>query len=87
MLSNAFIRKEIKSFSRKIDEAGKVIKSKKDKIESLLVEVQKLSSEDRIVKIAQDSLGLIRSSEDFDKIAIEEYQLKQIEKIINSKYD
>jgi hypothetical protein len=51
------------------------------------VDVQKLTSEDKIVKFAQDSLSLIRPTENLEIIVVPKDQIKQTEKLVNEKYD
>jgi cell division protein FtsL len=58
-----------------------------NKLETRIVEVQRLSSENRIVKIAKDSLGLIRSTKPYKTIYIDNDQIKQVNRIVNSKYE
>ena len=59
-----------------------------DKIERLIEnDLKPLQSEERIVRIASDSLGLVRSLKPFDEVVIDNNRVKQIEKIINEDYD
>jgi hypothetical protein len=59
-----------------------------DKIERLVEnDLKSLQSEERIVRIASDSLGLVRSLKPFDEIIIDNNRVKQIEKIVNEDYD
>jgi hypothetical protein len=50
-------------------------------------DLKSLQSEERIVRIASDSLGLVRSLKPFDEIIIDNNRVKQIEKIVNEDYD
>ncbi len=80
-----------------INENKNMSKEKIDKLESLsekqnrvqmkLVEIQKLTAEDRIVKLAKDSLRLIRPQENLDFINVSKDQIKRIENLVNEKYD
>ncbi len=63
------------------------LNEKKSRIEIKLVERQKLMSEDRIIKIAKDSLGLILPSEKLDTIKVSKEKIKRIEKFLKEKYD
>ncbi|MFC2083881.1 hypothetical protein ACFLS9_02390 [Bacteroidota bacterium] len=78
---------EIKSLRRQ--KASLEIKSNEriNLVETNIVEVQKLSSEDRIVKIATDELGLEKYSESYEVMYINLEEIKQIEKNILSKYE
>lgn len=59
----------------------------KDKMEDDLVEIQKLSSEERIRKIAIEKLGLIKAEKPFEKIFINNFRSKKIVQIVEEKYD
>ncbi len=63
------------------------LNEEQNRIEAKMVEIQKLTAEDRIVKIAQDSLGLIRPKENLETIRVSKDQIQQIEKLVNEKYD
>lgn len=64
------------------------LKALNDKIERLIErDLKSLQSEDRIVRIAADSLGLVRSIQPFDEVVIDGNKVKQIEKIVNESYD
>ncbi len=58
-----------------------------DELDSRIVLLQKLSSEERIVKIAKERLGLVRPTKMFKKIIVNENRIKRLEKIVNSKYE
>ena len=78
---------EIKRINKEKIYKQQVLNERKNRIEAKVVEIQKLTSEDRIVKFAKDSLGMIRPSENLDAIQVSKEQLKQIEKLVNDKYD
>ena len=78
---------EIKNMNRdKINKMEK-LNDQKNRIEMEMVEIQKLTAEDRIVKFAQDSLGMIRPKENLDSLIVSKDQINQIEKLVNEKYD
>ncbi len=52
-----------------------------------MVEVQQLSSEDRIVKLAGDVSGLVRAGKEMEYITISKEQIKKIELIVKRKYE
>ncbi len=56
-------------------------------VEGKMVEIQKWSAEDRIVVYAQDSIGLIRPSDNLETISVSIDQIKQVEKLLSQKYD
>lgn len=78
---------EIKSMNREIANRQNELKAKQDKIERKIVEIQKLSSEERIVQIASNELGLVRSAEYFEVLHIDKFKLERLNNIINGKYD
>lgn len=53
----------------------------------VLVAYQQMSSEERIVKFATDSLGLIKSDSEFDKLIMNDYELKELLEKAGDKYD
>jgi hypothetical protein len=55
--------------------------------EGKMVEIQQWTAEDRIVVYAQDSIGLIRPSDNLETISVSKDQIKQVEKLLNQKYD
>ena len=55
--------------------------------EGKMVEIQQWTAEDRIVVYAQDSIGLIRPSDYLETISVSKDQIKQVEKLLNQKYD
>lgn len=58
-----------------------------EKMNEKLIELQKLSSENRIVKIAVDSLKLEYNNEGLIEINISKNKVKSLEKRINSIYE
>ncbi|MGD8778766.1 MAG: septum formation initiator family protein [Ignavibacteria bacterium] len=80
------INHEIKLMNRIKANKEELLAQKNNKIRRYKVEVQKLSSEERIVKIAKDSLGLVRSDEIFENLFVDNKKIEQIEKLVNEKY-
>lgn len=78
---------EIKNMNRERLNKNESLAEKKNRIQSLFVEIQKLSAEDRIVKFAIDSLGMQRPFENLESIIVSKEQINQVEKITNGKYD
>ncbi|MFC2134517.1 hypothetical protein ACFLTH_07865 [Bacteroidota bacterium] len=87
LFSYIYILEEVKAHSRIRIRKEEELVGKRDKLEAKLVEVQQLSSEERIVKIAEDSLGLIRSLKPFEVISVNESQVKQIKEIVDKNYE
>ncbi|MCX6151653.1 MAG: hypothetical protein NTX22_14115 [Ignavibacteriales bacterium] len=61
--------------------------AKKNDNIKLLVEVQKLEAEDKIIPLAELRLGLIKFDAPNSVIEIDSKELEQVTKIINSKYE
>lgn len=78
---------EIKRINKEKIYKQQVLNERKNRIEAKVVEIQKLTSEDRIVKYAQDSLYMVRPNDNLDVIRVSKEQIKQIEKLVNNKYD
>ena len=78
---------EIKNMNRERLNKIEKLNEEQNRIEAKMVEIQKLTAEERIVKIAQDSLGLIRPKENLETLQVSKEQIKQIEKLVNEKYD
>ena len=87
LLSYVVVRSEIKRITRDKITKQEMLNERLNRIEMMMVEIQKLTAEDRIVKIAVDSLGLIRPVENLELISVSKDQIKQIEKLLNEKYD
>ncbi len=81
------INHEIKLMNRIKVNKQELLAQKKNEIRDYQVEVQKLTSEARIVSIARDSLGLVRSNEIFENLFVDNKKIEQIEKLVNDKYD
>lgn len=82
-----FTLNEIKALKKEKDLLENKLSERVNKLEAKLVEVQKLSSEDRISHLAKTELGLVHSSKPFEKIYIDKNEVEQIKKIVNGKYE
>ncbi|NOX16975.1 MAG: hypothetical protein GXO87_01680 [Chlorobi bacterium] len=87
LVSIVILRKEMKIIEKQIIDERKTLNAKNEIIEELDVEVQSLTSEERIVKYAEEKLGLVRSNAEMKTIYIDKKQIEQIEKIVNSTYE
>lgn len=87
VFSHLFLNAEIKGLSKSIIEKGQELDQKNNKLDEVTVELQRFSSEERIVRIAKDSLGLVRSLKPVDVITISEKQVFQINRLVNKKYE
>ena len=87
LLSYVVVRSEIKRITREKIMKHDMLNGRLNRIEAKLVEIQKLAAEERIVKIAQDSLGLIRPEENLEIIPVSKDQIVQIEELMKIKYE
>lgn len=87
LLSYVVVRSEIKRITREKIMKHDMLNERLNRIEAKLVEIQKLTAEERIVKMAQDSLGLIRPKEKLEIISISKDQIVQMEKLLKVKYE
>ena len=78
---------KVKSLSMEKIRKEEELIGKREQLEAQLVEIQQLSSEERIVDIAVDSIGLIRSLKPFETIPVNSMRVKQIKEIIERKYE
>lgn len=87
LLSYVVVRAEIKRITREKIMKLDMINERVNRIETKLVEIQKLTAEDKIVKLALDSLGLIRPKEKLEIIIVSKDQIAQMEKLLKVKYE
>ena len=87
MLIYVFVLAEVKGLNKEKIRLEERLVVNKNKLETRMVEVQRLTTEERIANIASDSLGLIRALKPFETIRINPVQLKKIEEIVNGKYE
>ncbi|MEK6552517.1 MAG: hypothetical protein AABZ54_03610 [Bacteroidota bacterium] len=78
---------EIKRMNRQKISKQDSLNVKLNLVEGKMVEIQKWTAEDRIVVYAQDSIGLIRPSDNLETISVSKDQIKQVEKLLSQKYD
>jgi cell division protein FtsL len=81
------LQTEIKFLYKEIDSKEKNLEVLQNIVEGKLVEVQKLSTEDRIVKIAKTRLGMVRIKNSVENIFVSNLKIKQIQRIVDSKYE
>jgi len=83
-----FLSSEIRLLKREEQNLQSKLKVINDKIERIVAQdLRSLQSEERIVRLGIDSLGLIRSLKPFDEVVIDANRIKQIEKIVSRNYD
>lgn len=77
---------EIKSMVKAKVTKQEELNEKKNKIEMKQIEIQKLTAEERIIPIAQDTLSLLKPGADIDSLMIDKKQLDYLINKINGKY-
>ncbi len=77
---------EIKSMVKEKVTKGEELVEKKNKIEMRQIEIQKLTAAERIVPIAQDTIGLVKPGVNIDSLAVDKKQLEYLINKINEKY-
>ena len=78
---------EIKRMQKEKLNMQLVLNERQNRTQVKMVEVQQLSSEDRIVKLAGDVSGLVRAGKEMEYITISKEQIKKIELIVKRKYE
>ncbi len=81
-----FIIKQVKNLNAKKNNKLEILREKQNKLEEKKVAYQKLTSEDEIVKKAKEKFNLVRIDH-LDKVYINKNQIKNLEKLIQKKYD
>lgn len=87
MLIYVFVLAEVKGLNKERVRLEDRLVVNRNKLETRIVEIQRLTGEERIAHIASDSLGLVRALKPFDTIRINRVQLKKLEEIVNGKYE
>ena len=82
-----FLQTEIKFLYKDIDQKEKELAVMQSRLETELVEIQKLSAEGRIVEIAKTRLGMVRISKSVKNIYLSNLKINQIKRIVDSKYE
>jgi cell division protein FtsL len=77
---------EIKSMVRTRVTKQEELNEKKNRIEMMQIEVQKLTAQERIIPIAQDTLGLDKPGLNIDSLTVDKKQLDYLINKINGKY-
>jgi cell division protein FtsL len=77
---------EIKSMVRARVTKQDELTEKKNKIEMMQIEVQKLTAQERIIPMAQDTLGLDKPGLNIDSLTVDKKQLDYLINKINGKY-
>lgn len=81
------LQTEIKFLYKEIHQKEIELEIFQSKLETELVEVQKLTAENRIVEIAKNRLGMVRINNSVENIYLSKLKINQIKRIVNSKYE
>ena len=87
IFSYMLLLSENKALAKLKLEKQNLLSQKQSDLNQVLVELQKLSSEDRIVSYAADELDLVRQIKKVDVIPINKKQVIQINKLVKRKYE
>lgn len=87
IFGSLFLKAEIKFLNKEIYQKEINIEILQNQLEAKLVDVQILSAEERIIEIAKQKFGMVRISSNVENIFVSEIRIKQIQKIVDSKYD
>lgn len=82
-----FLQTEIKFLHKEIYQKEKKVEVMQNQLEAKLVDVQKLQTEDRIVGIAKDQLGMVRIKSSVENLFVNKLKIEQIKRIVDSKYE
>jgi len=82
-----FAKAEIRQLLRQKDYLIVKINERNNSIEMKTVEVQKLSSETRIVQLVELKLGMIKNQTKSEVITINREKLNQVKELIRLKYE
>lgn len=86
-LLHVFLIGETQKTNNQIEKKKLALDLKHNELQQRIVLKQKFEAEDRIVNIASDSLGLIRSDNPYELLRVDKKEIKKIEKIIADKHD
>ncbi|MCF8260808.1 MAG: hypothetical protein K9J12_08540 [Melioribacteraceae bacterium] len=87
LFAYVFLIEETKRINREISKSIEILEAKKSQYETKFVEYQKLTGENRITKIAQERLNLVRNMKTSQTINIDSNQIERLKKLVNEKYD
>ncbi len=78
---------ELKLLVKEKVQKEELLQAKKSVLAEKDVQIQLLTTEERITEYAKNNLGMVRSIEKFETIKIDKLQLEQITEVINNKYE
>lgn len=81
------VKLECELLTKEKFDAQKVLDAKRNKQVSLIAEVQNLTSEERIVKIASEELNMIKRNEPKIILSVSKDKIDRINEELNEKYD
>lgn len=78
---------ELKLLVKEKVQKEELLQAKKSVLAEKDVQIQLLTTDERITEYAKNNLGMVRSIEKFETIKIDKLQLEQITEVINNKYE
>ncbi|MDO8550373.1 MAG: hypothetical protein Q7S39_09520 [Ignavibacteria bacterium] len=81
------VKLECELLTKEKFDAQQILDSKKNKQVSLIAEVQNLSSEERIVKIASEELNMIKRIEPKILLTVSKEKIEKINETLKEKYE
>lgn len=82
-----FTKSEVRKMLRNKDLLQEKLVEKHNQIEASLVEMQKLSTEERIVELAQAQLSMIKNIDKPKVIKISKEKLEEVQEIVRLEYE
>lgn len=87
LLGYVSVKLECELLTKQKFEAQKILDSKKNKQVSLIAEVQNLSSEESIVKIAFEELNMIKRKDPKIQMTVSKEKIEKINEALRIKYE
>jgi cell division protein FtsL len=87
ILGYVAVKQECELLVKEQVESGKALDMLRNKQVSLIAEIQNLTSEERIVKIASEELNMIKRSEPKILLTISKEKIEMINDILKEKYE
>ena len=78
---------EIQALNKLKLERESFLSQKQSELNSTIVELQKYSSEDRIVRFGKENLNLVKETKKISVIPISKKQILQINKLVKRRYE
>ena len=87
VLGNVGLRFKYEELTRRKMELGKTIKDERTKKVNLIAGYQEYSSENRIIELAENKLGMIRRFQPKISIGVNKNLINKVNEILEAKYE